>query len=73
MIAARPVPPLPKGPLAPKPKVAPQAKTLVEEDRTDASSVSSAHAQEALMAEAAKILKGVSLKPLRVDGGLWGA
>ena len=55
-------------PPPPKAKGAPQAKSLVEDERPAAtSSVGSSQAQEALMAEAAKLLKNVSLKPMRVE------
>ena len=67
----RSVPPPPKCPPTPKPKVAPQAKALVEDERVEASSVTGVQDQEE-MAEAAKILKGVSLKPLRLAGEVVG-
>ena len=62
----------PKGPPAPKPKAGPQVKgvqedagavTIPEVPQTGGSSMTS----DTLIAEAAKLLKGVSLRPLRVD------
>ena len=65
------VPPVPTGPPNPKTKATPQAKRVIEECGSGTST--SAQAQEALMAEAAKILKDVTLKPLRVEGDSLGA
>ena len=65
------VPPVPTGPPNPKTKAIPQAKRVIEECGSGTST--SAQAQEALMAEAAKILKDVTLKPLRVEGDSLGA
>ena len=64
--------PSPKRPPVPLPKAkaASQAKGITEEDQGAGTSASSAaessHDVNALMAEAAKLLKGVSLKPLQV-------
>ena len=62
----------PKGHNVPKAKSVPQAKGITEETLGDSSasaaaSAASSGAQEALFAEAAKLLKNVSQKPLRLD------
>ena len=63
--------PFPKRLVGAKAKAGPQAKGIIEDpgmagrsSGTSAKASSSAH--EALMAEAAKLLKGVSLKPIRM-------
>ena len=48
----------------------PQTKSVTEDSGAEASSSISTPAQEALIAEAAKILKGVALKPLSVSEDL---
>ena len=62
----------------PKTKLVPQPKGVTEEGPVDshpslAAAASDSSAQEALFAEAAKLLKGVSLKPLRLGEGSLGA
>ena len=62
--------PVAKAAPTPKPKAAPQVKGVVEDSSSSSGqggtpSEASSSAQEALIAEAAKLLKGVSLKPLR--------
>ena len=61
----------PKKFAVPKPKVAPQAKGITEDSipgASEGSGEAGTEAREALMAEAARLLKGVSLKPLRPSG-----
>ena len=72
--AAVPRPPVPKRPPTPKAKSTPQAKVVIEDfsGGSEATlggggpSQNGTEAREVLLAEAAKLLKGVSLKPLRV-------
>ena len=62
--------PGPKVAPLPKPKAVPQTKSVTEDSGAEASSSISTPAQEALIAEAAKILKEVALKPLSVSEDL---